>query len=71
MNRAIISVWLGALDMIKFIQNGEASQLPTQYENVSNCKTLMVESSKSPFQTYRFVPLKIRSIEPVLKPIDP
>ena len=30
----------------------------------------MVDSSKSPFETYRFVPLKTRSIEPVLKPID-
>ena len=30
----------------------------------------MVDSSKSPFETYRFVPLKIGSIEPVLKPIE-
>ena len=30
----------------------------------------MVDSSKSLFETYRFVPLKIRSIESVLKPID-
>ena len=40
----------------------KTSALPTRLP-----RHLMVDSSKSPFETYRFVPLKIGSIVPVLK----